>query len=145
MHLKSAIDNYTNNITIPTPPPSPPLSPPRSCVQTMSCAQPQQLLQVTLNHLEVLKKHVPGSAPLIDTVVEVCVHAHMHDVCAAQRASRLTLMRHVRSRQLPLLLCKREGGVWQDRTPRPALADLPGGEGQDRLSKASVENNKICS
>lgn len=42
-------------------------------LQVVSCAQPQQLLQVTLNHLEVLKTMVPlpSTINLIDTVIEV--------------------------------------------------------------------------
>lgn len=41
--------------------------------QALSCAQPQQLLQVTLNHSETLKKMVPSLAHVIDAVIEVGV------------------------------------------------------------------------
>lgn len=41
------------------------------CCQALSCAQPQQMLQVTLNHSETLKKMVPNLANVIDTVIEV--------------------------------------------------------------------------
>lgn len=42
-------------------------------VQVGSCAQPQQLLQITLNHLEVLKTMVPipSTRDLIDSVIQV--------------------------------------------------------------------------
>eukprot|EP00752_Nemacystus_decipiens_P001886 g1816.t1 len=39
--------------------------------QALSCAQPQQLLQVTLHHLETVKKMVPNLANRIDTVTEI--------------------------------------------------------------------------
>ena len=41
--------------------------------QALSCAQPQQMLQVTLNHLETVKKMVPNLTNRIDTVIEVGV------------------------------------------------------------------------
>ncbi|CAM9370855.1 unnamed protein product [Ascophyllum nodosum] len=46
--------------------------------QIVSCAQPQQMLQVTLNHLEVLKRMVsfPSKSSLIDTVVELTIAAY---------------------------------------------------------------------
>ncbi|CAM9300288.1 unnamed protein product [Pylaiella littoralis] len=46
--------------------------------QALSCAQPQQLLQVTLNHSETLKKMVPSLAHVIDAVIEMTVAAYRH-------------------------------------------------------------------
>ncbi|CAM9846146.1 unnamed protein product, partial [Hapterophycus canaliculatus] len=46
--------------------------------QVLSCAQPQQLLQVSLNHLETLKKMVPSQAGRIDTVIETTIAAYRH-------------------------------------------------------------------
>ncbi|CAB1105887.1 unnamed protein product [Ectocarpus sp. CCAP 1310/34] len=42
--------------------------------QVLSCAQPQQLLQVTLNHLETIKQMVPHLASRVDAVIEVGAH-----------------------------------------------------------------------
>lgn len=47
-------------------------------VQVITCGQPQQLLQITLNHLEVVKKMTSfaGLLSLIDKVIEVCICRH---------------------------------------------------------------------
>eukprot|EP00903_Cladosiphon_okamuranus_P008100 g7808.t1 len=46
--------------------------------QALSCAQPQQLLQVTLNHLETVKNMVPNLATRIDAVIETTIAAYRH-------------------------------------------------------------------
>ncbi|CAM9188684.1 unnamed protein product [Ectocarpus fasciculatus] len=46
--------------------------------QVLSCAQPQQLLQVTLNHLETIKQMVPHLASRVDAVVETAIAAYRH-------------------------------------------------------------------
>eukprot|EP00904_Undaria_pinnatifida_P009669 jgi/Undpi1/5832/HiC_scaffold_2.g01106.m1 len=46
--------------------------------QALLCCQPQQLLQVTLNHMETLKKMIPSLGSLSDSMIEMTVASYRH-------------------------------------------------------------------